>query len=35
MEEIVNQLADLSSLRDRHTLDEALVRLLYLTGKVP
>jgi len=33
MEEIVNQLADLSSLRDRHTLDEALVRLLYLNGK--
>jgi len=33
MEEIVNQLADLSSLRDRQALAEALVRLLYLSGK--
>jgi len=33
MEVIVNQLADLCSLRDRHALDEAVVRLLYLSSK--
>ncbi len=32
MEEIVNQLADLCELRDRHALDAALVRLVHLAG---
>jgi diguanylate cyclase (GGDEF)-like protein len=33
MEEIVNQLADLSGLRDRYALDDAVVRLVFLFGK--
>jgi diguanylate cyclase (GGDEF)-like protein len=33
MEEIVNQIADLCGLRDRYALDDAMVRLVYLSGK--
>lgn len=33
MEEIVHQLADLCSLRDRNALNDALVQLLFLQGK--
>jgi diguanylate cyclase (GGDEF)-like protein len=33
MEELVHQLADMCSLRDRYALDDAMVRLVYLCGK--
>ena len=33
MEELVHQLADMCSLRDRYALDDAMVRLVYLRGK--
>jgi len=33
MEELVHQLADMCSLRDRYALDDAMVRLVYLSGK--
>ena len=32
MEKLVHQLADMCSLRDRYALDDAMVRLVYLTG---